>query len=144
MPEKCVDASVAVKWVVKGEPWRIKARNLLRDSQSVGFTLIAPPMFEYETESVLQGLLENGALTVSEADAALAQLAAAGVQLLTHTDLVSRAREFARRFHQQRIYDALYAALADLRGCEFWTADTAFHSAVVPALPFVHHIRYYP
>jgi len=101
-------------------------------------------MFEYETETVVQGLLMNGVLSVSEADTALAQVAAANVQLLTHSDMVSRARDFARRFHQRRIYDALYAALADLRGCEFWTADTAFCNDVSPSLPFVRHIRFYP
>ena len=54
MPERCVDASLAIKWVVPGEPWRNKARKLLTESLAAGLTLVAPPLFEYETESVLQ------------------------------------------------------------------------------------------
>ncbi|MBI1928625.1 hypothetical protein HYR99_30830 [Candidatus Poribacteria bacterium] len=71
MPERCIDASIGVKWVVKSEAWRKKARKLLIDSLTTGFTLIAPPLFEYETESVLQGKLYSGAMTVSETDTAL-------------------------------------------------------------------------
>jgi predicted nucleic acid-binding protein len=107
MPERCVDASIAVKWVVKGESWRKKARKFLQDSIAAGITLIAPPLFEYETESVLQRLLHSGALTVTDADKAIAQLAVISVQLVTHPDMVGRARTIARQFNQQRIYDSL-------------------------------------
>jgi predicted nucleic acid-binding protein len=135
---------VAVKWVVTGEPWRQKARKLLRESLAAGFTLIAPPLFEYETESVLQGLLEAGTLTLTQTDAALAQLAGIGVQVVAPPDMVKRAREIARQFHQSRIYDPLYAALADLRSCEFWTADRAFYDAVKAGLQFVKYLPNYP
>ncbi len=144
MPERCVDASLAIKWVVKGEPWRTRARKLLRDSLAAGVTLIAPPLFEYETESVLQSYLEAAVLTVAQTDAALAQLATTNIQLVTHPDMVKRAREVARRFHQRKIYDSLYAALAELRGCEFWTADKAFYDAVKAGLAFVKYLPSYP
>ena len=39
MPERCVDASLAVKWVLKGESQRKKAREFLLASLSAGFTL---------------------------------------------------------------------------------------------------------
>jgi len=32
MTERCVDASIAVKWAVKGEPFRAKALAFLRDA----------------------------------------------------------------------------------------------------------------
>lgn len=144
MPERCVDASVAVKWVVKGEAWRRKARQFLHDSITIGYTLIAPPLFEYETESVLQSMLHTGILTISETDTALTRLEIIGVQIVTHPDMVRRAREIARLYNQERIYDALYAALAELRGCEFWTADKRFYDAVNKALPFVKYLPDYP
>lgn len=53
MPERCVDASVAIKWIVKSETWRKKARRFLLESLQNSYTLIAPPLFAYETESVL-------------------------------------------------------------------------------------------
>ncbi|HXG18882.1 MAG TPA: type II toxin-antitoxin system VapC family toxin [Methylomirabilota bacterium] len=122
MPERCVDASVAIKWVVKAETWRKKARRFLLDSLRDGYDLIAPPLFAYETESVLQERLHSQALTVAEVDQALTRLASFRVQLVAHPDMVTRARTIARQFAQPRIYDSLYAALAELRGCEFWTA----------------------
>ncbi len=63
MPERCVDASVAIKWVVKGETWRKKARKFLRDSIAAGIDLIAPPLFEYETESVIMMRSKRGFLS---------------------------------------------------------------------------------
>lgn len=129
--------------MVDGEPWRRKARLFLRDAIAAGVTLIAPPLWEYETESVLQGLLQAGVLTISQTDAALARLATIGVQILAPTDLVKRARAIARQSGQSKIYDSLYAALADVRGCELWTADKAFFDAVKSALPFVKYLPAY-
>jgi len=43
MIELCVDTSVAVKLVLKGESYRAKARSLLRDCLINNVTLIAPP-----------------------------------------------------------------------------------------------------
>jgi len=142
-PERCVDASLGIKWVVKGEPWRKKARKFLRDSIAAGIALIAPPLFEYETESVLQGRLHSGAMIISETDIALSRLSTIGVQIFTHPDMIKRAREIARQFHQPNIYDSLYAALAELRGCEFWTADKAFYDAVKRGLLFVKYLPDY-
>ncbi|MDP3947230.1 MAG: type II toxin-antitoxin system VapC family toxin [bacterium] len=143
MPERCVDASLGIKWVVMGEPWRKKARKFLCDSIAVDIVLIAPPLFEYETESALQGRLHTGAMTIRETDTALAQLSAIGVQILTHPDMIKRAREIARQFDQPNIYDSLYAALAELRNCEFWTADKRFYETVKAKLTFVNYLTDY-
>lgn len=54
MSERCVDANIAVKWFIKGEAFRQKALKLLRESVAGGITLIAPPVFESEADSVIQ------------------------------------------------------------------------------------------
>jgi len=144
MPERCVDASIGIKGGLKGEPFRKAARRLLRDSMAAHVELIAPPIFEYEVESVVQRRRHNGQITLVEADAALNAVTAVGVRIHTHPDMVRRARAIARQFHQERIYDALYAALAELRGCEFWTADKAFYDAVKVKLPLVKYLGDYP
>jgi predicted nucleic acid-binding protein len=144
MPKRCIDASVAIKWVIKDEPWRKKARRFLRDSTAIGFNLVAPPLFEYEIESVLQWLLQSGKLTVVEADEAITRLAVIGVQFVAHPDMVTRARAIARQFNQPKIYDSLNAAVAELHGCEFWTADKAFYDVVKTTLPFVKYSPDYP
>lgn len=133
-----------MRWVVSGQRWQRKARLLLRDATAAGVTFIAPPLFEYETEGVIQGYLSDGTLRTTEADDALDRLSAIGVQIITVSGMVLRAREIARQFNQERIYDALYAALAELRGCDLWTADKRFYDAVSAELPFVQFLLDYP
>jgi len=116
---------------------------VLHDSIVADIVLIAPPLFEYETESVLQGRLQSSVMSISETDTALARLSAIGVQILTHPDMIKRAREIARQFDLPNIYDSLYAALAELRGCEFWTPDKAFYDAVKAGSLFVRYLLDY-
>jgi predicted nucleic acid-binding protein len=142
--ELCVDASVAVKWGIRGEPLRSKARQLLRDARAGGTILIAPPLFEMEVDSVFQTRVVKGLATPTVADRILARIDAVGVVIRTHPDMRRRAREIARQFHQRKVYDSTYAALAELRGCDFWTADQAFYTAVQAALPFVKYLPNYP
>jgi predicted nucleic acid-binding protein len=143
MLELCIDASVAVKWVLRDEMWRKKARKLLFDSIKSDIMLIAPPLFEYETESVLQERLYSGKLTITEVNVAIEKLNSVGVQVINHTGMIKCARDVARSFNQPKIYDSLYAALAELRGCEFWTADKAFYDAVKSTLLYVKYLPDY-
>lgn len=101
MHEQVIDASVAIKWVVKGESFRNKARQLLRDARLKGITLIGPPLLEYEVESALQRRFHYGRATVRAVDASLGAFYAIRVRILTHPDLVRRAREIARKFNQE-------------------------------------------
>jgi len=143
MPERVIDASVAVKWVMKGESHRKQARKLLHDSLAAGIRLIAPPLFESETESVIQEEVFLGNVSVADGDKALRAFDRVGVQIIHDPHVKERARQIARQFNQRRVYDATYAALAELRGCEFWTADKAFYDAVKAALPFVKYLPDY-
>ncbi|MDZ7265463.1 MAG: type II toxin-antitoxin system VapC family toxin [candidate division KSB1 bacterium] len=143
MAEQVIDASVAIKWVVKGEPYRNKARQLLRDAKTKGIALISPPLLEYEVESVLQYRLHQKRVSQKAVDASLNAFYAVGVQIIIQTDMVRRAREIARQSNQERVYDSIYAALAELRSCEFWTADKAFYDAVKSKLVFVKYLPDY-
>ncbi len=137
MSELCVDANLVVKLPLKGEPFRNRARALVRDCIAAGITLIAPPVFESELDSVIRKRVFDRKLNLAEAHRALAVLDAIPVQTRTHPRLRQRAREIAEQFNQPRVYDATYAALAELRGCEFWTADKQFYEAVKDTLTFV-------
>lgn len=52
-------------------------------------------------------------------------------------ELVERAIEIAYATGQKATYDAFYVALAEMLGCELWTADERFWRAASPAIPFV-------
>jgi predicted nucleic acid-binding protein len=138
-----VDASITVKWAVKGEPFRAKARAFLSDAAASGIVLIAPPNFVSEVDSAIRKRVYDDKMTPAEARKAYAILDAAPVQIINVPGLRQRARETAEQFHQRFVYDATYVALAELRGCEFWTADKVFYDAVKAALPFVKYLPDY-
>jgi predicted nucleic acid-binding protein len=139
----CVDASVVLKLVLKGESYRIRARQLVRDCLIGNITLIAPPLFECETDSVIQKRVWEGRVSLDNATMAYAALDKIPICVMTHANLRQRAREIAAQFHLRTVYDATYAALAELVGCEYWTADKVFYDAVASALPFVKYLPDY-
>ena len=144
MSELCIDASVVVKLVLKGEPHRASARRLVRDSLVNQVTLIAPPFFEVEADTVIRKRVCNGSLSLVEARQAFAGLDKVPVKPGTHPRLRHRTREIAEQFNFRAVYDSSYAALAELRGCEFWTADKVFYDTVKPVLTFVRYLPDYP
>jgi predicted nucleic acid-binding protein len=83
-------------------------------------------------------------LSLEDAHKAYRVLDRAPVQIATHPDLRQKARDIAERFNLPTVYDATYAALAELRGCEFWTADRVFYDMVKAVLPFVKYLPDYP
>jgi len=83
MKEICVDASVILKLVLKGEPHRDKARRLVRASITVGMTLIAPPFYISEVDSVIRKRVFEGKLRPADAQRAFAVLDSAPVSVLT-------------------------------------------------------------
>jgi predicted nucleic acid-binding protein len=144
MSEIYVDASVAIQWFVKGEPLRVKAVRLRNDSVAAGRRMVAPPLFEMEMDSIVQTRLAGGLVPLAAADRTLALIDRAPVVIVTVPGVRQRARDIARQFGQRKVYDATYAALADLLGCDFWTADQVFYSQVHRTLPFVKYLGNYP
>ncbi len=144
MIELCVDASVAVKWALKGEPYRNKARTILNSARSKHFDLIAPHFFASEVDTAIRRHVYIGSLTSAQARNASLLLDSAPVTFLDVPGMRQRAREIAEQFNQPTVYDSVYAALAELRGCELWTADEPFYKAVKAALPYVKVLADYP
>ena len=105
--------------------------------------MIAPPLFESEVDTVIRKRVVAGKLSLEDAHKAYWVLDRAPVQIATHPDLRQKARDIAERFNLPAVYDATYAALAELRGCEFWMADKVFHDVVKAVLPFVKYLPDY-
>lgn len=144
MTEQCIDASIAVKWAVKDEPFRSKTHELLRDAGINGIRLIAPPIFISEIDSVIRKRVFDKKMIAIEAQKAYAILDLAPVEIVNILCVRQRAREIAEQFNQRFVYDATYAALAELRNCEFWTADKTFYDEVKTKLTFVKYLPDYP
>ena len=117
-----VDASVAVKWLVK-EDGSDRAEALKAED------LHAPSLIRIEVANVLRTLATSGRLEDAEALPALDLLLDAPVRLYEPTDALMRgALAFALRL-EHPIYDCLYLALAVELGTRLVTADRRFHRA---------------
>jgi len=84
MPELCIDASIAIKWFIKGEFLRHKAIKLLNESIANNITFIAPPLFESETDGIIQTRLFENRVTQDIADRAFRLLDKTPVVIVTH------------------------------------------------------------
>ena len=142
-PEVCVDAGLAVKQVVT-EPDSPRADRLFEQWGREGRRIIAPAFFQAETDSILRKkVVLRSELTEDEADGAFVDLQALPIEPLSVRGERERAWEIAREFGFPTVYDAVYLALADLRGCEFWTADERLFNRVKDRLPFVRWLGDY-
>jgi predicted nucleic acid-binding protein len=138
--EVCVDASLAVK-VVVAEPDSDKADALFAHFANEGTRLIAPVFFAVETDSILrQKLVVRKELTPEQAEASFAKLVSLPIQLISAPTQRQRAWELASKFNFATVYDATYLALAELMGCEFWTADHRLFAGVRDSLRFVRYL----
>jgi predicted nucleic acid-binding protein len=141
--EVCVDASLAVKVVVT-ESDSDKADALFNDWANEGKQLIAPAFFGVETDSILrQKVALRKELTAEQAGAAFARLRALPIQQVSESGQRERAWEIATEFGFATVYDATYLALAELRGCEFWTADERLFNQLKDKFFFVKWLGTY-
>lgn len=141
--EVCVDASLAVKVVVT-ESDSDKADALFDEWANEGKQLIAPTFFEVETDSILrQKVALRKELTPEQAEAAFAKLRTLPIQQIAVLGQRQRAWKMAADYGFATVYDATYLALAELRGCEFWTADERLFNRVKDTLTFVQWLQNY-
>ena len=123
-----VDASVALKWVLQ-EEYTAEALALRDQWQRDSELILAPPIFRSEVTNVLHRRARRGELTHPEARHLLATLLPA-VATAEPRELHDRALQVAGELNLGSTYDALYMALAEFQGCQFWTADLRFVRSV--------------
>ena len=123
-----VDASLALKWVLD-EEYTAEALTLRDRWQREAELILAPPIFRSEVTNVLYRRARRGELTYPEAQELLEALLPA-VSTSELPGLHGRALEVAGELSLSSTYDALYMALAEAEGCEFWTADLKFVRSV--------------
>jgi predicted nucleic acid-binding protein len=141
--EVVIDASLAINFAVPGYPYYDQAQRLFAEWDKKDVVLISPHLYEAEVDTGLRRLVYHKALTPTAGKAAQDILDALSVRLVYNRKVRQRARQIAEQFNQSRVYDSIYAALAELRHCEFWTADEKFYKAVSGRLKFVRFIGNY-
>ena len=114
MTRYVVDASVAVEYIL---PTLLGASlaDLIESSD-----LIAPEMLDAEVMSVLRRWVLHGRIGAPEAETALDGLFSWPINRVPHRELLRLAWSYR---HNVTAYDALYVALASIRGVPLLTAD---------------------
>jgi len=138
-----VDASLALKWVIQ-EPDSPRAQALLVNWSSERRDLLAPALFASEAGNALTQRMRLGQLDLPSAQRALRDLFVAVVIVPADAQLAERALELTQLLSLAVVYDAVYAALAEREGAEFWTADHRFYAAARPILPWVRFVAEAP
>ncbi len=136
MAEVCVDAGLVIKLVTQ-EDGSEQADAQFAEWRAHKVHLIAPAFAKAEIDSVLRKKVYRGELTPEMADTSFAAACRLPLKCPNPRNHRQRAWEIARAFQFPAVYDAIYLALAELRGCEFWTADRKLYERVREQLRFV-------
>ena len=130
----CVDASVAVKWLLP-EPDHQLADALLADAGARALRIVGPPHLTVEVASAIQKRVHRAELSLESAQARLRRFGVIPLRLAAPPALAPRALELCHEFGWSYPYDAFYLAVGELLDCEVWTADGPFHRDASSAYP---------
>jgi len=136
MTSVVVDASCAVKWMIE-EEWTAEATELLRGWTRDDILPIAPAWIVCEVSNVLFQRFRNHQIRLADAQDNLRDLTRLVAIGTFDPALAPRAMELAQTLGLAKTYDCLYLALAEQIGCELWTADEQFWTAVKDDFPRV-------
>ena len=140
----CVDASVAVKWILEEE--RSDRADALYDATvEAGQPIIAPPLLPLEVTNILrQRMRAQDGISLTRATEHLAAFLALPIEFHNPVGLHHEALVLADALGLPATYDAHYLALAEHLGCELWTDDQRLMRQVAESLPFVRWIGDHP
>jgi predicted nucleic acid-binding protein len=138
--EVCVDASLVIKWHVPVEEYSDLADLLACECEQKELVYVAPDFVFAEASSGIRRQVYRGLIPVMHGLRAVAALARTPIKIYTCHDLFLDAWALAQTYNRSKLYDCYYLALAEQRGCDFWTADEKFLNAVGNH-PRVKHIK---
>lgn len=138
----CIDACVAAKWVLPEEGSDL-ALEIYRKSREQGLMVIAPPHMPVEVVNAIRRRVARELITQTEADELLSAFLDFSVSLATPAGLYESALRLAEQFDRPTIYDTHYVALAQIAGCDLWTADMRLLNALDGRLRFVKPLDAY-
>ena len=123
-----VDASVALQWVLQ-EQDTDAALALWDRWQESDERVVAPPLFKSEVADVLHQMVRDESIARADAADVLTLLMSA-VATVEPASLYHTALSLASDLKLRSTHDAVYLALAEVEGCEMWTADRRLVNAV--------------
>jgi predicted nucleic acid-binding protein len=140
----CVDASVAIKWLLKEER-SDRAVALYVATTNANQPIVAPPLLPLEITNILrQRMHTQDGISLTRATEHLAAFLDLPIEFHNPAGLHHEAIVLADALDLPATYDAHYLALAEHLGCELWTDDQRLIRRVATSLPFVRWIGDHP
>lgn len=126
----CLDAGVVAKLFLP-EEGRDRAEKLMENLERAEAEIVVPAFFAAEVLSVLRNNVVGGRLDPAKGEAAARWVVAflGEVRQVEAANYYQRAWELARSLNWPTIYDAVYLAVAEIEGADFWTADEGIYRA---------------
>lgn len=137
-----VDASLAVLLLVP-EVDSTRAWTLMEQWAAVGIRRLAPTLIWAEVTNALRKRVVRHDMTLEEALQAWEGIWRFNIMAEDFNTLCPLALTMAHGLGLSAVYDAVYLALAQNLGCEFWTADERLYNAVRDRLPWVRWVGQY-
>lgn len=132
-----------MKWLLD-EDDRDRALKLRSEAKRSGSLFVAPAHFPVETSSAIYKRFQQRRISLVDALGLIEEVGNLPVERMSPPALPLRAFEIAGQFRLKWIYDAFYVALAEIVGCDLWTADEALYDAVRAAHTNVRLLTDYP
>ncbi len=139
MAEVCADASFVIK-VALPEPKSELVRGQWASWARESVAIIAPWLWMFEVHSVLRRKVTRRELTEPEAREAWRVVRRQGIRTVHPRGLFDRAWALAAELERPTTYDAVYLAVAALRGCELWTSDERLANTAAGKLNWVRSV----
>src|SRR5918998_2835670 len=132
----CVDASVAVKWILAEE--RSDRADALYDATVDAYQpIIAPQLLPVEVTNILrQRMRAQSGISLVTATEFLDAFLALPIEFHNPAGLHHQALVLADALDLPTTYDAHYLALDERLGCELWTDDQRLIRQGPTTLPF--------
>ena len=136
MSDVCVDASVALDLLLPSEATPA-VDTLWTRWLAESATIVAPPFFFVEVTSVLRNKVFLRRISPERGENAFRQFLDMPIEPVEFDGIRERAWRLAVELGRPEAYDSQYLAVAEHRGCEFWTTDRRLYRAVSHILPWV-------
>ncbi len=128
-----MDASLAIDAIAGETARRARALRFLTICNAHGVALIVPPTFPSEADTAIRRIIARGQMPAADMPLIFGMLdklpLAMALDAAELEAVRQRARQIAEELALTPVYDSTYAALAEARGCDFWTADEKFANA---------------
>lgn len=132
----CVDASLIIHTLVPAS-LTDEALSLLERWRQENTTLIAPALLAFEVTSTLRRYVYLERISPTHGEKAVENFLRINIRLSHQRGIFPLTWRLAKQLDRPRAYDTAYLALAQLRGCEFWTADERLYNAIGKELDWV-------